>query len=235
MVRLVSIVLSLALAAPPAGDAPEVPPEITDVSARAHFSAGMTAWLDEDYATAQRELEAAYTSQAVPLLLYSLGQLARVQGDCERAREHFLAYLATDPPARETENTRVNLERCKASVPEPPVAEPPPPKPVALDDPLRPSEPPPRARPDGLGIGLTVGGAVLAITGAALFGSAFARQRQAQDESDVDSFERAVRGANAQYWSGVALLSAGGAVLIGGIVRLAIAGRKAGARDRRSR
>jgi hypothetical protein len=232
MVRLVSLILSLALAAPPAGDAPEIPAEITDASARSHFSAGMTAWLAEDYATAQRELEAAYASQSVPLLLYSLGQLARLQGDCERAREHFLAYLATNPPPRAAEDTRANLARCDTG----PVAtvEPPPPEPVTVDDPPTAVEPP-RARVDGLGLGLTIGGAVLAATGAALLGTAFARQRSAEDQASVDDFERGVRGAKAQYWSGVALMSVGGAILIGGVVRLAIAGRKARAGQRRSR
>jgi len=230
--RLVSLLLSLALAAPPSADAPEIPAEITDADAREHFSAGMTAWLAEDHATAQRELEAAYASQPVPLLLYSLGQLARLQGDCERAREHFLAYLATDPPPRAAEDTRVNLERCKTAEVEPAVVEPPPPKPVAVDDPPVVAEPR-RARPDALGLGLTIGGAVLAVTGAALLGTAFARQRSAEDESGVDAFERGVRGANAQYWSGVALMSAGGAILIGGVVRLAITSRRARAHKRR--
>jgi hypothetical protein len=231
MVRLVSLIVSLALAAPPAADAPEIPPEITDASARTHFSAGMKAWLADDYSTAQRELEAAYASQPVPQLLYALGQLARLQGDCARAREHFVAYLATDPPAKAAADTRANLARCDTGPIAATTPEPPPPEPVEVDDP--PLVEPPRARVDALGLGLTIGGAVLAVTGAALFGSAFARQRSAEDEAGVDAFERGVRGAKAQYWSGVALMSVGGAVLIGGIVRLAISGRKA--RARRSR
>jgi len=225
MTRLLCVILSVALTAPPVA-APEIPAEITDTAAREHFSAGMTAWLAEDYPTAQRELEAAYAIQPVPLLLYSLGQLSRLQGDCEHARERFLAYLETDPPPRAAEDTRVNLERCQSSAPAPaPVVSPPA---VVADEPEPVVAPAPVSRrPDPLGLGLTVGGTVLALTGAVLFGSAFARQDRAERESDVDAFERGVRGATAQYWSGVALLGAGGAVLVGGIVRLAIERRRA--------
>ena len=130
----------------------------------------------------------------------------------------------------------MNLERCKASAPEPTAVtpvEPPAPEPARVDDPPVVVES--RRGPDGLGLGLTIGGAVLAGTGAALFGSAFARQHSAQDERRVDDFERGIRGANAQYWAGVALLSAGGAILIGGIVRLALASRTSRAGNRRPR
>lgn len=231
---ILELLLSLAIAAPPDTAAPEVPPEITDVEARAHFTAGMIAWNADDYATAQRELEAAFAEQPVPMLLYALGQLLRLQGDCEQARERFLAFIATNPPEREAVQARLNAERCQPAKTSTPAPTPPP---VVVDVPP-PSKPPAQRaskRPDALGLGLTVGGTVIAATGAVLLGSAFARQHRAEQENDVEMFERGVRGATAQYWSGVALLGAGGAVLVGGIVRLAIASRRARAPRRTAR
>ena len=80
--KLVSILLAVALAYGPSPTKPANPLHIEDEVALGHFTAGMDAWLAEDYATAQDELEAAYAIEPVPELLYSLGQLARLQGDC---------------------------------------------------------------------------------------------------------------------------------------------------------
>jgi hypothetical protein len=200
-------------------DVPQVPAEITDLSAREHFAVGMQAWLEEDYARAQRELEAAHALDPAPVLLYSLGQLSRLQGDCVRARERFLAFLATDPPEQEATQTRVNLERCKVAEPE---AEPEPldePEPIAL-----PPEAPRKI--DALGVALTVSGGVIATAGLGIFGGAFAVRGRANDETDFAAFRTSSRRADAMYWTGVALTTVGAAVLVGGIVRLVLQRRR---------
>ncbi|MBK6921771.1 MAG: hypothetical protein IPH07_30525 [Deltaproteobacteria bacterium] len=224
MTRLLSTLLSLALAAPAAGPI-EVPPEITDAAARDHFAAGMAAWLRDDYPTAQAELERAYAQQSVPILLYALGQLSRLQGDCERARERFTAYLQTGPSESAAQDTRVNLERCVSATPEPP--------PPAVPSPRVEVTPasatvldraPPRGR--GAAIGVLAAGAVVAPIGAVLLATAFARQRAAERESGVDAFERGVRGARAQYWGGVGLLCTGAVAIVGAGVWLAVLQRR---------
>lgn len=216
---LTHLVLALLFSSAPAGDAPQVPAEITDPSAREHFAVGMQAWLEEDYARAQRELEAAHALDPAPVLLYSLGQLSRLQGDCVRARERFLAFLATDPPEAEATHARVNLERCKSAEPEVvPVA-------VAEPEPIVPL-PTPVRKIDALGVALTVGGGVVASVGLGVFGGAFAVRGRANEETDLGGFRRGTRRADAMYWTGVALTSVGTAVLIGGIVRLVIERRR---------
>jgi hypothetical protein len=205
------VLVALSWSAPANAGVPDVPAEITDPSARQHFAAGMQAWLEEDYPRAQRELEAAHALDPVPVLLYSLGQLSRLQGDCVRARERFLAFLDTNPPEAAVTDTRVNLERCKVAEPEAepePIAEPVAPQPVA-----------PR-RIDALGVALTVSGGVIASVGLGVFGGAFAVRGRANDETSYPAFLRGTRRADAMYWSGVALTTVGTAVLVGGIVRL---------------
>jgi hypothetical protein len=226
--KTIALVLSLVLAArleePPP---PEVPPEITDANARAHFTAGMKAWLSDDHATAQRELEAAYAIDPAPILLYAIGQLERLQGRCDRAREHFTAFLATDPPAAAAEDARANLERCGGALP---TAEPPPPEPVVdavPDEPKPLPEPTPaRKRVDRLGIALTVVGSAIAAGGFGLFGASFVDQRSARDFTDVAGFDRRVHRARIEHAVGLSLAGVGAAVLIGGIVRLALSRRR---------
>lgn len=224
MTRLVLLALSWSAPAPDSG--PEVPAEITVPAARDHFAAGMGAWLEEDYPRAQRELEAAFALDPAPVLLYSLGQLSRLQGDCARARERFLAFLDTNPPEAAATDTRVNLERCRPAEPidEPPIE---PIDPVEPDP--NPVPPRPEPKPDTLGVVLTSVGAVVAGVGVGVFGGAFAVRGRADDAFDVATFERGVRRADAMYWSGVALMSVGTAVLVGGIVRLVLV-RKRSAR-----
>lgn len=233
MTRSISLVLSVVLASPPATDVPEAPPEMTDPAARAHFDAGWRAWFADDHATAQREFEAAYAIEAEPKLLYTLGRLARAQGRCDLARERFLAFLATNPGPNAVEDTNANLERCGGVVVvQPPPVEPPPPQPTVPP----PDSPPPKPRkPDALGISLTAIGSAAVVAGLGVFGGSFAEQQRANAQSDLGSFDRRVRTAKIEYATGLAVASVGVALLIGGIVRLAIARRRDRARAAKRR
>lgn len=230
--KILALALSLSLVPlpviasvePPA--APEVPPEITDAEARAHFSAGMKAWLADDLATAQRELEAAYAIDDAPVLLYAIGQLERLQGRCDRAREHFVAFLATDPPQAAAEDARANLERCGGA----PTPEPPPPELVPAPIPDEPGPLPPPApaphRVDRVGLALTLVGSVVAAGGLGVFGASFAEQRRAGDAASIDGFDRHWQRARIEHATGLALAGVGAAVLVGGIIRLALVRRR---------
>lgn len=201
----------LAIGSAPAGEVP-----VQGLEAREHFDRGMAAWLGEDYATAHSELELAYELEPAPQLLYALGQLERLQGRCDRAIERFNAYLGTHPSPEAAEDTRVNILRCRAQLPDNPPPEPQP-------QPPRPDPPPrPGAKADALGISLTAIGVVAAGVGFGLVGGAFAERRRAQGEFGVNAFERGVRRSRIEYATGLAVASGGVALLIGGIVRLAL-------------
>lgn len=218
--NLVTWALSVCLASGPA-PTPDAGAPVHGVEARGHFDSGMAAWLAEDFAAAQRELESAYAIEPAPALLYALGQLERLQGRCDRAIERFEAYLATTPSPEAAEDTRVNILRCRAQLPPAPRVER---APVRSDPPPPPIERGPRI--DALGVSLTTVGAVAAATGLGLFGGAFVERRRAADEFGVDAFERGVRRSRIEHATGLAIASVGAALLVGGIVRLVLVRRQ---------
>jgi hypothetical protein len=229
MTRLFLLAVTWLAHAPVQTRAPEIPAEITDTAAREHFAAGMRAWLDEDYPTAERELQAAYDRDTAPVLLYSLGQLARLQGDCTRARRHFLAYLATDPPEAAAADTRVNLERCQGTgvaAPLEPAPEPAPRTDIPATSVEEPATQPRTKRPDAAALSLTIAGATIAAAGIGVFGGSFAVRERANDATDFGDFDRGVRRSDALHTAGIALMSVGAAVLVGGVVRWIVVGRR---------
>lgn len=215
---LASLVCAAALVVAPAPR--DNPLGFEDAEALAQFDAAMAAWDADDLATARRLFESAYDLEPKPMLLYSLGQIARLQGDCREATRRLEAFLETDPSAKAEAEARVNIERCAAELAAEPEPEPKPePEPEPRSEPVPEPAPPPR-RPDALGITLTAVGSVTTAVGLGLFGSAFAVQGRAEDQRAVDPFERGVRQARAQYWTGIGLTTVGSAVVVGGIIRL---------------
>ncbi len=223
--RLLTLMLAAELMLAPAKAVPgsEHPAGLETLEAQQHFTTGMDAWLAEDYEQASRQFAAAYALEPAPLLLYSLGQLARLQGDCESAVGYFERFLETDPAPQAAEDTRVNLERCESELPpEPPPPEPPPP----VIRPPEPSEPAPVPEepkgPDALGISLTIGGAVITGVGMGVFGASFLRQRSAEQANTVSDFDTGIARAQSMHTAGLAVAAVGAAVLIGGVVRLVL-------------
>ena len=231
--KLAAILVAAALAVAP----PKPPKEgadnpigFRDPQAFAEFQAAMTAWNAEDFETARRLLDSAYAIEAKPKLHYSLGQLARKLGDCVGAIQHFEAFLETDPPQQSAADARVNIERCvtelagvqarPAPTYEPKVGPQPPPV-QAEPAPVAPEPEPPR-KPDKVGIALTSVGIGLAIVGAGVFGSSFSAHEQAQSRRPIGEFERGLRSAKIQYWTGASIGAVGAGLLIAGTFKLVV-------------
>jgi hypothetical protein len=223
---LVSLAWAAALWLAPAAAGTDNPLGFESPEAHAQFDAAMEAWQADDLAVAQRLLESAYALEPKPALLYSLGQIARLRGDCAEARRRLQAFLDSGPSPKAAAEARVNLERCADD----PIVTPPAPavEPAPEPAPPPPADPPPPRGPDALGITLTTVGSVTAAVGVGLFGTAFAVQQRAERAHGVDRFERGIDQARAQYWTGVGLMAAGSAVLVGGVVRLVLAKQRRG-------
>src|SRR5215475_8272249 len=90
----------------------------TTQRARRHFLAGKRAFESKRYAVALKEFEAGYAIQPRPGFLLNMGHAARRMGELKRARDYYLKYLESDPPAAERRSTIalvMNIDRQLAS------------------------------------------------------------------------------------------------------------------------
>jgi len=216
--------------------------------ARVHYERGLKLYEHHQYDEAIGELRAGLAIDPQPDLLYALGQAERRRGNCERAIEYYQACLGLVKEPAAVAALRVQIERCKVEAGEPkeePAQLPAPAAPVVAAPPAvaappivaarpaasapastTPPPPSPPSRPtrarwshDALGwslvaVGLAAGGA-----GGAMMGVAHARLDEAGDS--YQAYADAA-GAPALWTAGVVTVSVGGALVVGGVVRLAI-------------
>jgi tetratricopeptide (TPR) repeat protein len=67
-------------------------------AAREHFDRGNSYFESGQYDQAIKEFEQSYQIKAVPLLLFDIGNVARVSGKNEMAIDYFRRYLRAAPP-----------------------------------------------------------------------------------------------------------------------------------------
>jgi tetratricopeptide (TPR) repeat protein len=132
---VLSIVLSSALVAPRAGHAESRAAAANVARARVHFQSGKRAFESKHYAKALEEFEAGYALEPRAGFLLNMGHAARRMGDVRQARDLYLKFLATDPPADERRSAAklvAEIERELSPEPAPHSANVAPPPPVAV-------------------------------------------------------------------------------------------------------
>jgi tetratricopeptide (TPR) repeat protein len=82
-------------------------------AAKAELDRGLERFKAKDYAGAIAAFDAGYAIDAKPEFLYVKAQAQRLSGDCRKAIETYLAYLATHPPDDKVEYANANIERCE--------------------------------------------------------------------------------------------------------------------------
>lgn len=174
-----------------------------------------------DYAGAAAAFERRYDETGDPALLFGQAQALRRAGDCRGAIPVFERFVATDPPQADVDAADAAIAACREIIGASAAAhdEPPPPSPA----PPRPTPPPPWYA-DRTGAVLVGVGAVIAVVGAGLFGASYTRlDDRPASEADYQGRRRAV---HPMWGSGLGLLTAGGALVIGGAIRWGVVARK---------
>lgn len=104
-----------------------------------HEAAAYQLAADGKLDEALAEFALAYDAAPAPQLLFAMGRVHVMRGDCVRANDHFERFLATRPGPKAVDAARAEIARCK---PAPVIVEPEPePDPVIHDEPT----PAPRA------------------------------------------------------------------------------------------
>lgn len=236
MPMLASLVVSVALVLAPA----EL---LRDPEARRLFDEAQAAFENGDYATASERLEAAYLIEPEPALLYPWAQAERQLDRCESAIGLYEKFLDSKPSERMATAAQGNIDRCKAKLEnasEPAAPEPTPgtddeTAPVATNDEFTEDDEPeptdgerPRSDKIGVAVGATLlgVGAVGLIAGGTMLGLATGRAKAMDDATTNTRYLELRQQALKLHTAGIAVLAVGGALVVGGIVQLAIVGAK---------
>ena len=209
-----SSVLALALALAPA-PAPLSPAEQAKERA-------LDAWEEGRYAEARAEIARAYELDPKRRYLYARARIEQADGHCDVANEFYRRYLDEGPPEVDANAAKRAIAACERQIADAGGT-------TTVDPPPIPARPWHR---DPLAIGLVTSGAVVLAVGFGLFGRAFVEHREAKRTLDHAEFDRRVRRARVLSPIGIAGISLGAALVVGGVVRWAVVRRRAKAADR---
>jgi hypothetical protein len=198
-----------------------------NAEARELYDLGMAHYRARGFSEAVRAFESAYALDPQREILFALAQATRMSGDCPSAVPLYERFLASHPPTRQVDATRIALARCheraaieaaaKRPEPDPKLAlnrEPPPPVTVRATPPLEPLPAWYRDAPTGA----LAGAAVLSLgAGVGLLVASRLADREHRDAASYGrADERWAAAHNRQRWAAAAFVSA--AVLGAGAV-----------------
>lgn len=216
---MLSLLLTTALALEPATDPRSVAQDVA-------------ALLDQgDTQGARARIESATAANPDPRFVYMRAALEEHIGRCDRAVPLYRSFLdkAEDPLDRE--EAEGGLERCGAEVPaqEPSPAPPPeptvhPPESQSVDRSSRPTKQ--SWQRDALGWTLVGVGAAGGLGGGALLILADAAARTANDSAQQSAYQDSQRQVRPRRVAGAVVLTAGSALLVGGIIRFVVVKRR---------
>jgi tetratricopeptide (TPR) repeat protein len=219
-----ALCLAVAVAVVPAHDA---------ARAEAVVAEALAFHSDGELAEASAALERAYRIYPDRDYLYMRGLIEREAGNCDIAVDLFAAFLDESPPLVDVEATQEQLAKCEATLPSPapePATEPPPPTatPVRVEPPTsvdRSVPTPERWWRDPAGGGLFGSGLVLVAAGAGMLAGA-AVSADVERADTAGKYRQGVQRAQGLNAAGIAVVSLGAGLAIGGIIRWVVVARR---------
>ncbi|MEZ4402394.1 MAG: hypothetical protein R3B06_20380 [Kofleriaceae bacterium] len=115
---------------------------------------GLALAADGRFDEALGEFERAYAASGEPQLLYAMGRIHALRGDCVRARDHFERFLATQPGPKVADAAQAEIDKCTPTTTV--RAQPPAPAAPVAPVPAVPRPPPPPPAPSR-----SLGGAIV--------------------------------------------------------------------------
>ncbi|HVZ24149.1 MAG TPA: hypothetical protein VG871_23920 [Vicinamibacterales bacterium] len=214
------------------------PPLARPTSAEAldHLEKGKRFYDVRDFEKAAEEYKAGALVEDTPIFEYNLGQCYRQLGDYKSAIWYYLRFLGTNPaPGPRTDAVKKFIDQMQAELDKKAMQEPPveaatgSAAPVAAPRPLptappaaaAPSEPP-RWYEDGIGWGLAGGGIAGLVVGGALLADGYSVGNDANRTPDQAEAKSLHDEAGTRELAGAIVTGVGGALLVGGIIKLAI-------------
>jgi len=204
----------------------------TSGDAKAAFDRGVAAYTKGDYATASEALGQSYALEPDVETLFAWAQTERKLDRCDKASELYGKLLVADLPEENKTAIRAKLEECRVIIAAQKPVEPTPP-PVEPTPPPVEQPPPPVIVPqpegrswwkDPVGGALVVGGVAGLGVGGFMLASASSADSDKEKATSYGEFQRLEDKANSRGTIGVIAVSAGAALVVGGIVWYATRG-----------
>lgn len=204
--------------------APAAPAPSDDQYVRAVAQRVAEAMHEEKYALALAEIEKAERERPLPDFVFMRAKVEETRGNCVAAVSLYGRFLETDPKREDAEAARAGRERCGADDEDEDAA------------PALPDVAPPSPRPwyaDPIGGALVIGGTVAIGAGLGLFVQARADERSGERADALEDYERLGARSRKLGIAAASVLAAGGALVLGGVIRYAIVGRRNREHDQR--
>jgi tetratricopeptide (TPR) repeat protein len=198
------------------------------IEAKKHIDAAMALHAQEKWEQALVELSLAYSLDPQPPLLYAIGQLHVQLGHCDQAVDFYQRFLATNPGGRAATEAQQAIDSCSRHATLEPLGpdEPPPPPPTPVATPQPPAPPPPAPRlvqrafyTDALGDTLVIAGLACGAAVAFEYLGARSERDSADRQTTYDAYSAKLESAQSKQTLALGLGIAGGALVVGGIVR----------------
>ncbi len=218
---VITLILSTLTVSAPAG--------AIDPEAKEHLERGLAGYTAKDYAGAIKDLRLAYALDPRPEILFAWAQAERLYGRCSQASKLYDRFLKSKPSAQQAAAARTGIERCEGqpdtTPADPEDVEQPAPQP-AQEQPEQPAAaaapPPPRPRVDAVGLGLLGVGVALGAVGGGLLGAGERKAKQLGDVATYDEYADGSGPVRTLRIAGGVLAGIGGALIVGGIVKLLV-------------
>lgn len=201
-------------------------------NAKVHLDKAAAAHKAGNYDEARKELEIAYTLEPKPALLYAIGQVHVMQGQCPQAITFYERYLDSKPGEAQAAKAREAIETCrKLAAPEKPVEAPvvvvekPVEKPFVVEKPVTIVT---SIRPwytDLVGDVLVGAGLAAGVASVIFYRGALADRDAAESVMSYDSYDDLLERSETKQTYSVVLAASAGALITAGIISYVVRDR----------
>lgn len=200
--------------------------------AKVHLEKATAAHKAARYEEALTELKIAYTLDPQPALLYAIGQVHVMQGQCDQAITFYERFIAAHPSPEQAAKASQAIETCKKLAPEKPVD---PVNPVI--QPQQPVEPLIIEKPvtvitttrpwytDVVGDVLVGTGIISGIVGLVFYRGALSTRDEADTVMSYERYDELVADADSKQTLSIVFAASGAALVTAGIISYVVRDR----------
>jgi tetratricopeptide (TPR) repeat protein len=190
--------------------------------AKLHLDKAGIAHKEGRYDDARKELEIAYTLDPNPALLYAIGQVHVMQGQCPQAITFYERFIASKPSEAQVKKAQEAIETCKKlqaeKPPDEPVVEKPVEKPIIVEKPVTVVTTTKPWYTDVVGdvlVGLGIG---VGVAGAIVYKGALSDRDAADRVMSYEEYDGLLDDSGKKQRLAIILGASGSALIIGGII-----------------